>query len=60
MMMIRCYDNITDELVLQTVGENILTWRSLTRRRDRLVGHVLRPPCIKGLIIWRGLVEGQS
>jgi hypothetical protein len=52
MLKIRWYDHITSELVSRRVGETHIFGGSLeVRRRDRLVGLVLRHLCIVGLII---------
>ena len=59
MLKIRWEDHVTNETVLQKMGESRNIWKLLARRRDRLVGHVLRHPGILGLMM-EGLVEGSN
>ena len=59
MLKIRWDHHITNEVVLQRIGERRNIWETLTKRRDRLVGHILRHPGIVGLMM-EGMVEGAN
>lgn len=59
MMKIKWTDMIRNEEVLTMVGEQKSLWKTLVRRRDRLVGHVLRHPSLVSLVM-EGLVEGKN
>ena len=51
MLKIRWVDRITNEEVLRRMDENRTLWKTLTRRRDRLVGHVLRHQGLTNLVL---------
>lgn len=42
MLKIRWVDKVTNVEVLNRIGEKRCLWKTLTKRRDRLIGHVLR------------------
>ena len=42
MLRIRWVDRVTNEEVLRQIGEKQSLWRHSKKRRDRLVGHILR------------------
>src|SRR5579871_6926004 len=44
MLGIKWEEHITNEEVLNRIGEKRSVWNYLIRRRDRLVGHILRHP----------------
>ncbi|KDR23911.1 hypothetical protein L798_10261, partial [Zootermopsis nevadensis] len=44
MLRIKWTDKVRNELVLDRIGEGRSLWKNLTRRRDRMVGHILRHP----------------
>ena len=59
MLKVRWVDRITNEEILNRNGERRTIWRNLTRRRDRMIGHILRHP---GLIqlVFEGSVGGKN
>ena len=59
MLKIRWVDRITNEEVLNRIGEKRNLWHNLTRRRDRLVGHVLRHQGLTNLVL-EGCAEGKN
>ena len=59
MLKIRWVDHITNEEVLNRIGEKRNLWHNLTRRRDRLVGHVLRHQGLTNLVL-EGSAEGKN
>ena len=59
MLKIRWVDKITNEEVLRRVGEKISLWQHLTKRRDRLVGHILRHDGLVKLTL-EGSVWGKN
>ena len=44
MLKVKWTDHVRNEVVLERIGEEMGLWKILTRRRDRLVGHILRHP----------------
>ena len=61
MLGIKWEEHITNEEVLNRIGEKRSIWNYLTRRRDRLVGHIHRHPEVENMggIILEGTVEGS-
>ncbi|XP_049957338.1 uncharacterized protein LOC126473992 [Schistocerca serialis cubense] len=59
MLKIRWVDHMTNDEVLNRIGEKRSLWHNLTRRRDRLVGHVRRHQGITNLVL-EGSVEGKN
>lgn len=59
MLKIRWTDKVTNEEVLRRIGEERNIWVTLTRRRDRMVGHVLRHQGITSVVL-EGAVEGKN
>ena len=51
MLKIRWVDRVTNEEVLNRIGEKRNFWHILTKRRDRLVGHILRHEGIVNLVL---------
>ena len=59
MLKVRWVDRITNEEVLYRVGEKRSLWRNLTKRRDRLIGHILRHEGLVKLVL-EGSVGGKN
>lgn len=59
MMKIRWSDKVRNEDVLERVGEERSIWKTIVRRRTRLVGHILRHPGIVNTAI-EGSIEGKN
>ena len=60
MLGIKWEEHITNEEVQSRIGEKRSIWNYLTRRRDRLVGHILRHSEVGNMdIILEGTVEGS-
>ena len=59
MLKIRWVDRITNEEVLNRIGEERTLWHNLTKRRDRLVGHILRHAGIVNLVL-EGSMGGKN
>ena len=59
MLKIRWVDRVTNEEVLDRIGEKRMFWHMLTKRRDRLVGHILRHQGLVNLVL-EGSVWGKN
>lgn len=59
MLKIRWTDMVRNEEVLTRIGEEKCLWNTLTRRRNRMVGHILRHPSLVSLVM-EGTVEGKN
>ena len=59
MLKIRWVDHVTNEAVLSRIGEKRKLWHYLTKRRDRLIGHILRHQGITNLVL-EGSVGGKN
>lgn len=59
MLKIRWVDKVTNEEVLKRIGEKRSLWRILTKRRDRLVGHILRHEGLVKMVL-EGSVWGKN
>ena len=59
MLKIRRVDKVTNEEVLRQIDEERSIWKNIVKRRDRLIGHILRHPGIVALIL-EGQVEGKN
>ena len=59
MLKIRWVDRVTNEEVLNRIGEERSLWRNLTKRRDRMIGHYLRHPGLVNLVL-EGSVWGKN
>ena len=46
MMNIKWMDRITNEEVLERIGERRTLWKSLRKRRGQMMGHTLRHGCL--------------
>ena len=58
-LKIRWVDYVTNEEVLNRIGEKEKLWHNLTKRRDRLIGHILRHQGITNLVL-EGSVGGKN
>ena len=59
MEKIRWTDRMTNEEVLERVSEKKSIWKSIQKRRNELIGHILRHDGLLGLIL-EGLVDGKN
>ena len=59
MLKVRWVDRITNEEILNRIGERRTIWHNLTRRRDRMIGHILRHPGLAQLFS-EGSVGGKN
>ena len=59
MMKIKWIDRVSNEEVLRRVGEKRSLLRTLSRRRDDLVGHIMRHDGLMKKIV-EGQVEGKK
>ena len=58
MMKISWTDRVTNEEVLNQVKAKRTIWNTLQRRRDKMIGHILRPEGLTHLIV-EGIAEGK-
>lgn len=58
MLKIKWVDRVTNEEVLNRIGEKRSLWNTLTKRRDRLIGHTLRHQGPVNLVL-EGSVGGK-
>ena len=59
MLKVKWTDHVRNEVVLERIGEEMSLWKILTRRRDRLVGHILRHPGLVNIAL-EGKIEGKN
>ena len=59
MFKIRRVDKAINEEVLRQIDEERSVWKNIVKRRDRLIGHILRHPGIVALIL-EGQVEEKN
>ena len=59
MLKVRWVDKVLNEEVLRRVDEKRSLWRHLTKRRDRLVGHILRHEGLVNMVL-EGSVWGKN
>ncbi|XP_049833909.1 uncharacterized protein LOC126278101 [Schistocerca gregaria] len=59
MLKIRWTDKVRNEEVLRRIGEERNMWKTLIRRRDRMIGHLLRNEGMTSMVL-EGAVEGKK
>ena len=52
-------DRITNEEVLERVSERKSIWKSIQKRRNELIGHILRHDALL-LLISEGIINGKK
>ena len=59
MLKMRWTDKVRNEEVLRRIGEERTMWKTLIRRRDRMIGHLLRHEGLTSLVL-EGAAEGKN
>uniref|UniRef100_A0A2S2P7C6 Uncharacterized protein n=1 Tax=Schizaphis graminum TaxID=13262 RepID=A0A2S2P7C6_SCHGA len=59
MQKINWADRITNEEVLEKVSERKSMWKSIQKRRNELIGHILRHDGLL-LLILEGVIDGKN
>ncbi|XP_068085972.1 uncharacterized protein [Anabrus simplex] len=59
MLKVRWIHGITNGKILNQIGERRSIWLNLARRKDRMIGHVLRHPGVEQLV-FEGSAGGKS
>lgn len=59
MKKIRWTDRITNEEVLEGVSEKKSIWKNIQKRRNELIGHILRHDGLLGLIL-EEIIDGKN
>ena len=58
-LKVRWVDHVTNEEILNKIGERRNFWQNLKKRRDKFVGHILRHPGLVNRTL-EGRVEGKN
>ena len=59
MLKVRWVDRVTNVEILNRIGEKRALWHNLTKRRDRLIGHILRHSGLVNMVL-EGSVWGKN